>query len=67
MNLRRIGFLGYDGVQTLDIVGPVDAFMAARPDETNGSDHACYETLIIGLSDKPFVSESGITLNPHCS
>lgn len=67
MNPRRIGFLGYDDVQTLDIVGPVDAFMAVRPDETNDSDHACYETLIIGLSDKPFVSESGVTLKPHCS
>jgi len=67
MNPRRIGFLGYEGVQTLDIVGPVDAFMAARLDETNGSDRACYETFIIGVSDKPFVSESGVILKPHCS
>jgi len=67
MNPRRIGFLGYDDVQTLDIVGPVDAFMAARLDERDGSDDVCYETFIIGLSDKPFVSESGITLKPHCS
>ena len=67
MNPRRIGFLGYDDVQTLDIVGPVDAFMAARRDDANAPDDACYETIIIGLTDKPFVSESGITLKPHCS
>lgn len=48
MNLRRTGFLGYDDVQTLDIVGPIDASMAARLDETNGSNHDSYETLIIG-------------------
>ena len=67
LNPRRIGFLGYDDVQTLDIVGPIDAFMAARRNETNASDDACYETFIIGVTDKPFVSESGITLKPHCS
>ena len=54
MNPRRIGFLGYDDVQTLDIVGPVDPFMTARLDERDGSDGVCYETFIIGLSDKPF-------------
>src|ERR1700694_5221520 len=67
MNPRRIGFLAYDDVQTLDIVGPVDAFMAARSDESNGSDHDCYETFVIGLSDRHVVSESGIILKPHCS
>ena len=67
MNPRRIGFLGYDDVQTLDIIGPVDAFMGTRLDEANGSDHQVYETLIIGMTDKPFVSESGIVLKPHCS
>ena len=67
MNPRRIGFLGYDDVQTLDIAGPLDAFMTARLDEGDGPHELCYETLIIGLNDRPFVSESGITLKPDYS
>src|SRR5258708_34941486 len=27
---RRIGFIGFDGVRTLDLAGPLDAFTASR-------------------------------------
>jgi len=29
MNPKRVGFLGYDGVQDLDLVGPLEAFMTS--------------------------------------
>jgi len=64
---KTIGILGYDGVQALDIVGPVDAFSiasahlaSARPDPA-----PAYEILVLGLSRRVFVAESGIAIRPH--
>ncbi|HEY6293888.1 MAG TPA: GlxA family transcriptional regulator [Terriglobia bacterium] len=64
---KTIGILGYDGVQALDIVGPMDAFSIAsshlaskRPDPA-----PAYEVLVLGLSRRAFVAESGIAIRPH--
>ncbi len=57
---KVIGFLGFDGVTTLDLAGPLEAFATARLDHANGGER-CYETLIIGVSRKTFVSRSGVT------
>jgi transcriptional regulator GlxA family with amidase domain len=67
MNPKRIGFLGYEGVQGLDLVGPLEAFMSAVLDDGDASrrHQSCYETLIIGLTAKPFTSETGIVFQPH--
>src|SRR5215470_1782578 len=64
MKPLRIGFLGFDGVMALDLVGPIDAFTTAGVDEADGEAGACYETVIIGLNRKPFKSESGIVFSP---
>src|SRR5262245_41191698 len=64
MKPLRVGFLGFDGVMALDLVGPIDAFTTAGVDEAEGRAGALYETVIIGLSDKPFKSESGIVFHP---
>jgi transcriptional regulator GlxA family with amidase domain len=70
---RRIGFLGYDLVQALDLIGPSDAFAsdafaADHPGgagEMDGSLPARppYEIVIIGLTGKRFVTSSGITMH----
>src|SRR5947207_58347 len=66
MKPKLIGFLGYDGIQGLDLVGPLEAFMAAFTDEAGGgARRVCYETLVIGLTGEPFTSETGITFKPH--
>jgi transcriptional regulator GlxA family with amidase domain len=64
---KRIGFLGYDGLQALDLVGPLEAFMTAAGEEGNGNgpSQPRYEVLVIGLTDKPFTAETGITLHPQ--
>jgi transcriptional regulator GlxA family with amidase domain len=59
--LRRVGFLGFEGVRTLDLTGPLEAFAAARNINREGNKEACYETVVIGLTRKSFVSESGVT------
>jgi transcriptional regulator GlxA family with amidase domain len=63
MNPRRIGFLGYDNVTALDFVGPADVFATASDHEGRG----CYEVVIISVSGRPFVSDSGITFEPGCA
>lgn len=63
---RRIGIIAYPDVQGLDIVGPADAFASALSREA-GATVALYEVVLIGLSNKPVVSESGIVFQPQCS
>jgi transcriptional regulator GlxA family with amidase domain len=54
------GFLGFDGVTTLDLTGPLETFATARLDpETNRQ--RCYRAVIIGVSRKTFKSRSGVT------
>lgn len=61
---RRIGILGYDGLQALDLVGPAEAFAAVRdPAESSGGDAPrAYDITIIGLQGRRFVAETGITM-----
>ena len=54
---KSVGFLGFDGVTTLDLTGPLEAFAAARNAE--GSEQACYETVLLGVTSKTFVASSG--------
>lgn len=64
---KTIGILGYDHVQALDIVGPMDAFSIASSHLRTarvGSAPA-YEVLVLGLGRRAFVAESGITIRPH--
>lgn len=57
---RRIGILGYDGIQALDLVGPAETFAAAPP-RADGVPE--YEIVIIGLGrTRRFTSETGLTL-----
>jgi transcriptional regulator GlxA family with amidase domain len=55
----RIALLGYDGFQTLDLVGPLDAFASA-----NAEHPGAYDTAVISLDGAPFVSETGLRVTP---
>jgi transcriptional regulator GlxA family with amidase domain len=65
MQPRRVGLLGFDGAMALDIVGPVDAFASATVEDKEDGPCPCYEVVLIGVSKRPFVSESGIFFKPH--
>jgi transcriptional regulator GlxA family with amidase domain len=60
-----VGLLGFDGIMALDLVGPIDAFSTAIVERRDGASQPCYEIVVIGLSKKAFVSESGIVFQPH--
>lgn len=63
MNPRRIGFLGFDDVTALDLVGPAEVFAtAASIDPANA-----YEVVVIGVGGRPFRSDSGILFKPACA
>ncbi|HVT38708.1 MAG TPA: helix-turn-helix domain-containing protein [Gemmatimonadaceae bacterium] len=67
MKPLRIGFLGFDGIQALDLVGPADAFtsdafLAAEPGTGNGAPQRPYEIVIIGLHGRRFTAESGLEM-----
>jgi transcriptional regulator GlxA family with amidase domain len=58
----RIAIVGYEGVQTLDIAGPWDAFGAA-----NSARAGAYSTLMTSLDGTAFASESGLRMTPDCA
>ncbi len=63
----QVGVLGFDNAMALDIVGPIDAFKTAGVDEADGEAGSLYETLIIGLDNRSFRSETGIHFMPDVS
>ena len=67
MKPRRIGLIGYDGVQALDIIGPADAFSSAKIQDERGAQQPCYEVVILAAIKKPFQTEAGIYLQPHAA
>jgi transcriptional regulator GlxA family with amidase domain len=56
-NAIRVVLLGYAGVQTLDLAGPLDAFASA-----NSARAGAYLTLTTSLNGAPFASESGLRI-----
>jgi transcriptional regulator GlxA family with amidase domain len=70
MTHRRIGFLAFDGVQALDLIGPSDAFasdafqaLATEPD-SDIPPHP-YDVAIIGLQGRRFTASSGIVMRAN--
>jgi transcriptional regulator GlxA family with amidase domain len=55
----RIGILGYDGIQALDLVGPAEAFASV----TNDNGTRAYDIVVIGLDGTKFESETGLTMH----
>jgi len=64
MNPRRIGFLGFDGVTALDLVGPAEVFATAATPEPADGGFSLYEVVTIGVTGRPFTSNSGLVFKP---
>jgi transcriptional regulator GlxA family with amidase domain len=65
MKVRRIGIVGYPGVQALDVAGPADAFsltnviLARKP--------APYEVVLLAAKKGPIATESGLAFYAHAT
>jgi transcriptional regulator GlxA family with amidase domain len=59
---RRIGILGFDNLQALDLIGPADVFcsdaLSAAGFRQEGE--APYEVVIIGVDRKRFIASNGV-------
>jgi transcriptional regulator GlxA family with amidase domain len=64
MTPKRIGFIGFDGIVALDLIGPVEAFDSVKIHEGKGQSFRGYDVVIIGLTRRPFVAESGVVFQP---
>jgi transcriptional regulator GlxA family with amidase domain len=64
MTPLRIGFIGYEQANALDLAGPTEAFASAFRDAGKGKFERCYEIVIIGLTKRPFATESGLVFQP---
>lgn len=58
MRTRRIGILGYDGVQGLDVAGPADAFSTASA--IIGGKTASYTVALLSVNRGRIETESGL-------
>jgi transcriptional regulator GlxA family with amidase domain len=62
--VKRIGFIGFDDITALDMIGPMEAFGTANA--ANGAVRA-YELMILSASGKPFRSEGGVVIAANAS
>ena len=62
---RRIGFLAFDGVQALDLIGPSDAFGSDAFDVLGTNGYRPYDVVIIGLTGARFTASSGVVMHAH--
>src|SRR4051812_13296388 len=67
MKPRRIGIVGFDQVDALDLVGPAEAFATAQVNDANGNPVRAYEVVVLGLTNSHFVAESGIVFQPRAT
>ena len=65
MRAKQIGLIGFEGVISSHLTGPADVFTAAALDDGFGGRLPCYKVRTIGLTDKPFMAESGVVFYPQ--
>ena len=65
MTPLRVGFIGFDNLNALDLVGPAEAFTTALVDQANAQSRSGYEVLVVGLTHRPFFAESGVVFHSH--
>ena len=63
MPRRRVGIVGFNQLNALDLSGPAEAFASAEPEP--GSNERGYEVIVLGLTSRRFVAESGLIFHPH--
>jgi transcriptional regulator GlxA family with amidase domain len=64
MTPLRIGFIGYEQANALDLAGPAEAFASTFREAGNGQSERCYEVVVVGLTKRPFATESGLVFQP---
>ena len=55
-----VAIFGFDGVNALDLTGPLEAFASANSDRPEIDPLVSYQVKLIGVTGKTFTSESGV-------
>ncbi len=66
-NPREIAIVAFDGVQSLDVTGPLEVFDGARRLVQRDGDARGYRVTVVSRDGAPLASSSGLTLTPHAS
>ena len=65
MSLRRIGIVGYEGVNALDLTGPNEVFASSLAQGSDGA--SAYQVTCVSPDGGPFRSGSGLRFSAECS
>jgi transcriptional regulator GlxA family with amidase domain len=60
MVLKNVAVLGFDGVNTLDLSGPLETFATARRAAEQNAGMAYYNLMVLALEGTTFTSQSGV-------
>jgi transcriptional regulator GlxA family with amidase domain len=63
----RVGIIGYDGVNSLDLSGPLETLAAAQTTAVLLERKPCYRTILIGVKGKSFVSQSQVAFQAEAT
>ena len=63
----RVGFIGFDGLNAVDLSGPLEAFASANELDIEDGQPRRYETLVLGLNRHLFTTDSGLAMKPHAT
>ena len=62
---KTVGFVAFDGIRMLDLLGPLEAFSIARePDERRG-EREFYKPMLVALNRRNFRSAAGTCVQAH--
>lgn len=65
MPVKRVVFVVYGGIQSLDLAGPFEVFRGANEVLEIQHKPAAYEVRVAALKVEPIVTESGLLVLPH--
>src|SRR5690348_3201480 len=65
MEPKRIGLIGFDGVASVDLSGPAEAFSRVTVSHGDADRIAGYEVVILAQSNRQLVADSGLIFKPH--
>jgi len=67
--VRRIAMVGFDGIQVLDVTGPLEVFSLAGRllVERGEAARPAYDVLLVARSAGPLMTSSGLVLLSHCA
>src|SRR5437868_14864418 len=64
MTPKRIGFIGFTGVASVDLAGPAEAFSCVEIDQSGTNRVRGYEVVTIAESQRHFTADCGLVFKP---